>query len=253
MILPSVKDPHNCTDLRNLRQSGWNQMLGKMEGVLILYDRMRWKSDDINLLQGLQNAYSPPLCPPLIPLYFRTIAMAHWWCTLRLWSSVFGNAVGDEDWVNTEIHLEAGIRQLWNPTWRLRDGVNWDMYLENEWASEPKMHLKAVIKWTQICAWEPWVTEYGMHFEAVIERVGIYTWRSWSWNIGGILGRGWSGSDWSGGSQSRYRKSGGGISGAMNDGSWDSSDWLTPNCGNVENCVQQSLQRDWLGARDSRS
>jgi len=50
------------------------------------------------------------------------------------------------------------------------------------------------------------------------------TWRLWSSEIGGVLG----------GNQSGWRR----------DGSWDSIDWLSCNCGNVENWVQHGLPRD---------
>jgi len=81
MILPSREDP------QNLGQSEWDQKLGKIECEFSLYDKRRWKWDDVYLLRGLLNIYSPSLCPPPLPLYLRTTAVAPWRCT---WSSVFG-------------------------------------------------------------------------------------------------------------------------------------------------------------------
>jgi len=186
---------------------------------------------------GLPNIYSQSLSSPSLPLYLRTAAITPWRCTWRELSSVFGDALGD-----------------------------WE------------------IEWTQRCPWRQWLSEFGdalggrdwvnseMHLEAVIECVRWYTWRPWSIKIGGVLGGGWSGGNWSeggwsggdwseggqsgcsesGGSESGGSESGGGRSGGMCNGSWDCIHWLTHNCGNVENCVQQGPLRDWLGAGDSR-
>ena len=68
MILPSREDPPYCVDPRNLGQSEWDQKLEKIECEFSLYDKRRWKWDDVYLLRGLQNIYSPSLCPPPLPL-----------------------------------------------------------------------------------------------------------------------------------------------------------------------------------------
>jgi len=65
--------------------------------------------------------------------------------------------------------------------------------------------------------------------EAVIEQVWRCTWRPWSSKIEGVLGGG---------------QSGGGSSGGRHDGSWDSIQWLTCHCANVENGVQHGVPRD---------
>jgi len=83
MILHGREDPRNCMDLR---KSEWDQKFGKIECEFSLYDKRRWKWDDVYLLRGLPNIYSPSLCPPPLPLYLRTTAVAPWRCT---WSSVF--------------------------------------------------------------------------------------------------------------------------------------------------------------------
>ena len=59
MILPGVEDGHNFVDPPILEQSEWDQKLGKIECVFSLYDKMSGKWDDIYLLQGLPNIYSP--------------------------------------------------------------------------------------------------------------------------------------------------------------------------------------------------
>jgi len=43
MILRGVEDPRNCVEPRNLGQSESDHKLGKIEYVLSLYDKMRWK------------------------------------------------------------------------------------------------------------------------------------------------------------------------------------------------------------------
>jgi len=103
MLLPGHEDPCNCVDTRNLRQSEWDQKLGKIECEFSLYDERRWKWDDVYLLRGLPNIYSPSLCPPLLPLYRRRTAVAPWWCT---WSCVL------------EMHLETEIEWTQRCTWR---------------------------------------------------------------------------------------------------------------------------------------
>ena len=92
MILAGHENPRNCVDLG---QSEWDQKLGKIECQFALYDKRRWKWDDVYLLQGLPNIYSPSLCPPSLPLYLRPTAVAPWRYT---WSSVF------------EMHLETEIK-----------------------------------------------------------------------------------------------------------------------------------------------
>jgi hypothetical protein len=43
---------------------------------------------------------------------------------------VIGDALGVWDPVNSEIHLEAGIKQVWRGTSRPRDAENSEMHLE---------------------------------------------------------------------------------------------------------------------------
>jgi len=43
MILPGHEDPCNCADPVNLGQNEWDQKLGKIECVFVLYDKRRWK------------------------------------------------------------------------------------------------------------------------------------------------------------------------------------------------------------------
>jgi len=169
--------------------------------------------------------------------------------------SLLEDVLGGRDRACLEMHLETKIEWTQRCTWRPGSSEFGDALGDRE------------IEWTQRCTWRPWLSEFGdalggrdrvnseMHLEAVIERVGRYTWRPWSNKIGGVLGGGWSGSDWSegvqsggsqsGGSESGGSESGGGRSGGMCDGSWDSIYWLTRNCGNVENWVQQGPLRAW--------
>jgi len=96
-------------DLPNLGQSEWDQEFGKIECVISLYDQVRWKWDNVYLLGGLLNIYSPSLCLPPQPQYPYTPAIASARCTWRQWSRVFGDAPGDWDQVESKIHMEAGI------------------------------------------------------------------------------------------------------------------------------------------------
>ena len=75
MIRPGVEDPRNFEDPRNLGQSERDQRLGMIECVFSLYDKMRWKSDDVCLLWGLPNVYYLSLCPPPLPLYLSSAAV----------------------------------------------------------------------------------------------------------------------------------------------------------------------------------
>jgi len=159
IILPGCEDPRNCVDTRNLGRSKWDQKLGKIECEFSLYDKRRWKWDDVYVLRGLPNIYSPSLCPPPLPLDLCTTAVAPWrwiwssvfemhleteieWtqrCTWRPWLSKLGYALGDWDRVNSEMHLEARIQRVWRCTWR-------------PWSSEfGDMHFEAMIVWT----WRP--------------------------------------------------------------------------------------------------
>jgi len=155
-------------------------------------------------------------------------------------SSLLGEALGDWHWVNTEMHVETKLNQVWRGTWRPRDRVH------------SELHLEVVIErdWSGTLSWRL--------SEAVIECVGRYTWRPWSNKIGGVLGGGWSGSDWSeggqsagsqsvssesAGSESAGSESAGSRSGGLCNGCWESINWLIHNCGNVENWVQQGSLR----------
>jgi len=164
MILPGREDP------RNLGQSEWDQKLGKIECEFSLNDKRRWKWDDVYLLRGLPNIYSPSLCSPPLPLYLRTTAVAPWRWT---WSSMFG------------MHLETEIEWTQRCTWRPGSSEFGDALGDRE------------IEWTQRCTWRPWLSEFGdalgdcdrvnseMDLEARIERVWRCTWRPWSCELAG--------------------------------------------------------------------
>jgi len=77
-----------------------------------LYDKMRWKWDDVYLLWGQPDIYSPSLCPPPLPLYLIRTTVARWQCTWKPWSGVFGDALGYRNRVNSEILLEAEIERV---------------------------------------------------------------------------------------------------------------------------------------------
>jgi len=58
--------------------------------------------------------------------------------TPRPWSSKFGDAIGDRDWVNSQMHWEAVIERVWTCTWRPR-------------SSDLRDALRAVIERVQRC------------------------------------------------------------------------------------------------------
>jgi len=195
MILPGVEDPRNCMDPTNLGQSKWDQKLGNIEWVLSLYDKMRWKGDDVYLLQGLMNIYSPSLCPPPLPLYHHTPGVAPWRCTCRPGSGRFGGALGDRDRVNSDMHVEAGIERIWWCTWRLGSSELRNALGGRDWASL-ELHLATEIDWTQRCTWTLGSSEFGdrdwvnseMHLEALIKRLWRCTWRLRSSELRDALG-----------------------------------------------------------------
>ena len=112
MIIPGRGDPRNCVDLGH---SEWDQKFGNIECEFSLYDKRRWKWDDVYLLRGLPNIYSPSLCPPPLPLYLRTTAVAPWRCT---WLSELRDILRGRDRASLEMHLQAMIERDWRSTWR---------------------------------------------------------------------------------------------------------------------------------------
>ena len=155
--------------------------------------------------------------------------------------------------------LKAVIEGVWSCTSRLRSSELRDAHGGRDWASLG-MQLETEMEWTLRCIWRPWLSKFGdalggrdqvnseIHFEAIIEHLGRYTWRPWLIKIGGVRGGDWSeegqsGRSQSGGSESGGGQSGGGSLGVMCDGNWDSIHWLTHNCGNVQNWVQQGPLR----------
>jgi len=60
-------------------------------------------------------------------------------CSLRQWSSKFGDGHGCHYWVRLEIHLEAIIERLWRYTWRC-----WLGELRDQIQASLEMDFKAV-------------------------------------------------------------------------------------------------------------
>jgi len=166
MLLPSIEDPHNCADPRNLGQSEWDQKFEKIECVYSLYEKMRWKWDDVYLLRGLPNIYSPSRCRPQLPLLVSPYTRRRSW----------------------KMCLEAMIECVWRYTGRLRSRELRDA-LGGRDEVRLEMHLEVKIEWTQRCPWRPRSSEFGhalggrdrvnseMHLEAPIERLWRCTWR----------------------------------------------------------------------------
>jgi len=113
----------------------------------------------------------------------------------RVW-----DALGDGDWMNSEMHMVARIERVWRCTWR-----TWSCELEGHNRASLKIHLEAVIEqvwkctWRprscelRRCTWRPWSIEFGdalwgwdrasldMHLQAMIERDWRRTWRRSIW------------------------------------------------------------------------
>jgi len=182
MILPGHENPRNCMD-PNLGKSEWDQRLGNVDCVFLLYDKMIWKWDAVYLPRGFPDIYSASLFPPLLPLYLHTRIVAHsssvtpvspytYRCSFHLRylcisghppslvnnrlggsdRASFGDALWGRDQVDWEIHLEAVVDRIWRcagrPRWsELRDALG-----GHDWSSL-EIHWEAVIErvWTWAC------------------------------------------------------------------------------------------------------
>ena len=154
IILPGIKDPHNCTHPQNIQRSERFHKLGKIERAFSFYDKVRWKWDDVYLLRCLLTIYFPSLCSPPLSLYLRTTAIAPCRYTWTLLLTVFGDALGDWDPVNLERHCEAMIIQRTRWTWRPRPLKFGDLL--GGWDRvNSEMNLKAVIERVWRCTWKP--------------------------------------------------------------------------------------------------
>jgi len=112
-------------------------------------------------------------------MYLKAVIEQVWRCTLRLWSSKFGDAIGDWDWVNSEMHWEAVIERVWRCNWRPRLSELGDA-LRGRDRARLDVHLEAEIEWTQRCT--PTCDRPGleMHLQqAVVQGDQRCTWR-WS-------------------------------------------------------------------------
>ena len=205
-ILPGVEDPSNCMDPRDLGQSEWDKTFQRKECVLSLYDKMRWKWDEVYVLGGLLNTYSPSLCSPPLPVYL---------CTHPPRSSK----------MSLEVILECAWRCIcWPRSSELRDALGCPD--PQDWG----------YTWTQRSSEAIFDRGGRYNFKLWLNNIRRVLGGSWSasdWSKGGQCG----------GSQSGGSESGGDRTGGRCDGSWESIHWLTHNCGVVENWVQQGLPR----------
>jgi len=112
--------------------------------------------------------------------------------TPRPWSSKFEDAIGDRDWVNSEMHWEAIIERVLICTWSPRPSE----LKQALWGRDQaclEMQLETEIEWTQRYTWRPWSSELTdtlrdrnqasmeIHLEAMI----VLTWTQWSSEFGG--------------------------------------------------------------------
>jgi hypothetical protein len=117
MIVPNREDP------RNLRKSGWDQKLGKIECVFSSYDKMRW-------------CLSTPGSPKYIPrvAHYTSIAIVspytHRRCRI--------------------IYLEVVIERVWRCIWRAGSSKPRDIFWGHGRTSF-EMQFVADNGWTQTC------------------------------------------------------------------------------------------------------
>jgi len=192
MILPGVEDPPNCMDPLNLGQSEWDQKLGKIECVFSLYDKMRWKWDDVYVLPGSAEYILPvtlstsvtPVSPYTrrrsLKMYLEAVIERVW----RPWSSVSGgrdraclemHLETEIEW--TQMHLEAGIERVWRCTWRPRSSELRDAHRSRNWACW-EIHLEAMIEQDWRSTWRRLI------WKRLIWRRSIWRqsiWRQWIW------------------------------------------------------------------------
>jgi len=251
MILPRREDPWS------LGKRELHQKLGKIEGVFLLNDKMRWKWDSVYLLRKAHSTsitwVSPYTHRRSITIYLESVINQDSWCTGKPWSSEFGDALAGHDCAN----LQAVIDRVWRCTW-----MPWSCELPGHNRASLEIHLEAVIK----RAWRYALRGHDRaNLQAVIDRVWWFTVRSWSSLFGDALG-GWDRVNSEDALAGRDRLSvemhseavtegdwrctcrlwlseiggvhGGGQFGGRPDGSWDSIHWLTCNCGNAESWVQ---------------
>ena len=126
----------------------------------------------------------------------------------------------------------------------------WSCGLQCRNCTRLEIHLKAVTAPVWRCTWRPWSSEFGDTLEggdcgnvvAVIVQLWRYTWRRWSNQFEDALG----GHDRVRleAYQEEFILEAVIQDGARRDNSWDSIQWSTRNCANVENWVQHGLPRD---------
>ena len=92
------------------------------------------------------------------------------------------SALEDANWVKSEMHLAALIKQVWRCTWWPRWSKPRDA-IEGSAGTNLDMHFEAEIEWTQRCNWRLWLSTFRdahwghdevnseMELEAVIKQV----------------------------------------------------------------------------------
>jgi len=119
--------------------------------------------------------------------------------TLRPWSREFGHALGGRGQVNSEMHFEAVIEQVWRCNWGPRLSELWNALGGCDQASV-EMHWETVIERVSTCNWRPRLSElrhalggrnrasWEMDWEAMITWVSRYTLRPWWSEVADALG-----------------------------------------------------------------
>jgi len=178
----------------------------------------------------------------------------------------------NSDRMNSEIHSEVIIEQVWRCTWRLSSREFGHIHLQGHDCANSTVEIEQIWRYNwmpcscefgdtpgghECASWDMhsdavielvWRYAHGGHdrtnLEVVIEWVWRYNWRPWTSEFGdahgGVLGGG---------------QSGGSSSGGRHDRTWDSMYCLMHNYGNVENWVQHGVPREkrLAGSTSSRS
>jgi len=240
MILPGREDPHNCVD-------PWKERVIPEVGNVRVCILIVWQ-DEMKMRSCLSTPGSPEYilhvahCTsvyPLSPYTHHHSFHLRYPCISVHPTSLLNDILGASGRSSVEMHWEAVIQWVWRYTWR-----PWSIGFGNALGCRDRvnseMHLQAVIKRVWRCTGRPRggerrealggcdLSSLEMHLEAVTERVWRGTCRLCSSEIGRVLR--------------------GGQFGGWRNGSWDSIQWLTCNCGNVESSVQHPQSDEKLAS-----
>jgi len=95
-----------------------------------------------------------------------------WRCNWRSRLSQLRDALGCHNRASLDMNSEAVIERVWKGNWRPRSSDLEDTLRGRNWASL-EMHLEAMIKWTQRCTPRVWLSEFGHTHVAGYDRARL--------------------------------------------------------------------------------